>query len=76
MTGDANNWEETGKKVICMKGIYGFLKAKLVITTSHCAQTVNSLLETNFDFESHEAGCSDAAIKLPVLTNVFCFTRA
>lgn len=33
MTGDANNCEETAKKVICMKGIYGFMKAKFVITT-------------------------------------------
>lgn len=33
------------------------------------------IAETNFDFESHEAGCPDVDIKLPVLTNVFCFTR-
>lgn len=58
-----------------MKGIYGLMQVKLMITILTLCTDGKFTVETNFDFESHEAGCPDAAIKLPALTNVFCFTR-
>ena len=58
-----------------MKGIDGLMKVKLVITVLTLCTDGEFILEPNLGFESHEARYSDVAIKLPVLTNVFCFTR-